>query len=417
VTCAALCALSRDQPLLLAPVLVAGALSVGSKTTTLPMVLLVLALAAWPARARLRSLVRPLVLALGAAVAVGGVWYLRDLVTHGSPFWPIVAAPWGDPVPKSIAIVDTTFLDRLGPTIDRIGDDYVNRFGGGIVLLAGGVLAFAAAFRDRRVRWASLVVAVGFLVWARAPVTGVPVETRLDDVIFSTTRYLLPVLVAAAVALALAASGRGAGALAARLVLAAVAVVNLVQTIDLGFPLAPAATTPAAGALAGALVALALGLAGRARLHPRRLRLPPALRPVAVALAASLAACTLAIPAAGYMSRHGDTNPVFTATITRWLAANPGYRADEESGVATSPAYIGPLAGDRLSHRLSALPSGAPCAGIAALARRSWLIVGSGPVRGAAPALVGRCLGGARPAFRDAGYTAYPPLSAPSASP
>jgi hypothetical protein len=117
------------------------------------------------------------------------------------------------------------------------------------------------------------------------------------------------------------------------------------------------------------------------------------------------------------MSRHGDTNPVFTATITRWLAANPDYRADEESGVATSPAYIGPLAGDRLSHRLSALPSGAPCAEIASLARRSWLIVGSGPVRGAAPTLVGRCLGGARPAFRDAGYTAYPPLSAPSASP
>src|SRR3954452_9081404 len=240
VTCAALCALSRDQPRLLTPALLAGALSIGCKTTTLPWVLLVLALALWPARRRLRALARPLALALGAGIAVGGVWYLRDLVTHGSPFWPIVSTPWGDPIPKSIAIVDTTFLDRLGPTIDRIGHEYVHRFGGGILLLAGGIGAVGLAFRDRRVRWASLFVALGFLLWARAPVTGVPDETRLAGVIFSPTRYLLPVLPGAPVALALAASrGRGIGARAAQLVLAAVTVVNLVQTFDLGFPLAP----------------------------------------------------------------------------------------------------------------------------------------------------------------------------------
>ncbi|MEA2613751.1 MAG: hypothetical protein QOI52_1710, partial [Chloroflexota bacterium] len=316
VTCAALCALSRAHAPLLAPALLAGALSIGSKTTTLPWVLLVLAIAFWPARARLRSLARPLALALAASLAVGGVWYLRDLVTHGSPFWPIVAAPWGDPIPKSIAIVDTSFLDRLGPTIDRIGQDYLDRFGGGIVLLAGGMLAVAAAgFRDRRVRWASLFVALGFLLWARAPVTGVPAETRLDGVIFSTTRYLLPVLAGAAVALALAASGRGAGALLARVVLAAVVVVNLVQTFDLGFPLAPSAVTPLVGAAAGALVALALGVAAGAHLHPRRLRLAPSLRPAAGALVAAAVACLLAIPAAGYLAHHGETNPIFTAAV------------------------------------------------------------------------------------------------------
>jgi hypothetical protein len=350
-------------------------------------------------------------------VVVGGVWYLRDLVTHGSPFWPIVSAPWGDPVPKSIAIVDTTFLDRLGPTIDRIGHDYLHRFGGGILLLAGGVLAVAAAYRDRRVRWASLFVALGFLLWARAPVTGVPAETRLDGVIFSTTRYLLPVLAGAAVALALAASGRGLRARAAQVVLAAVAVVNLAQTFDLGFPLAPGVLTPLAGAAAGAAVAVVLGVVARGRLRPRRLRLRPSLRPAACALAAAALACALAIPAAGYVDRHADTHPVFTEAVTRWLAADARYRADEDTGVATSPAYIGPLAGDRLSHRLSALPNDAPCAEIAARARRSWLVIGTVAVRGAAPSRVGRCLGGARPAFAAAGYSAYPPLSAPSASP
>jgi hypothetical protein len=416
LTCAALCALSRSDAVLLAPALLAGALSIGCKTTTLPWVLLVLALAFWPARARLRALARPLALALGGAVVVGGFWYLRDLVQHGSPFWPIVAAPWGDPIPKSIAIVDTTFLDRVGPTIDRIGNDYLHRFGGGILLLAGGVLAVAAAYRDRRVRWASLCVALGFLLWARAPVTGVPVETRLDGVIFSTTRYLLPVLAGAAVALALAASARGVMARAAQLVLAAVVVVNVAQTFDLGFPLAPGALTPLAGAAAGALIAVALGVALRGRLRPRRLRLRPSLRPAAGALAAAALACALAIPAAGYVGRHADTHPVFTEAVTRWLAADARYRADEDSGVATSPAYIGPLAGDRLSHRLSELPNDAPCAEIASRARRSWLVIGTVAVRGAAPSRVGRCLGGARPAFDAAGYSAYPPLSASSES-
>src|SRR4051794_22936027 len=433
VTCGALCALSRADARLLAPALLAGALSIGCKTTTLPWVLLGLALALWPARSRLRALARPLALALGAGVAVGGVWYLRDLVTHGSPFWPIVSTPWGDPIPKSIAIVDTTFLDRLGPTIDRIGHEYVHRFGGGILLLAGGMGAvglavrdrggrwgarvWALAFRDRRVRWASLFVALGFLLWARAPVTGVPDETRLDGVIFSTTRYLLPVLAGAAVALALAASrGRGIGARAAQLVLAAVAVVTLVQTFALGFPLAPGVLTPLAGAAGGALVAVALGFAARGRLRPRRLRLGGHARTVAGALAAAAAACLLALPAAGYVGRHADTQPVFTAAVTRWLAADARYREDEDSGVATSPAYIGPLAGDRLSHGLSALPDDASCAEIAGRGRRSWLVIGTVAMRGAAPARVGRCLGGARPAYAAAGYSAYTPLSAPSAS-
>jgi hypothetical protein len=409
VTCAALCALARERPLLLAPAVVAGGLSVGCKTTALPMVLLALGLGLWAVRGRLREIAWPLAAGLGAALAVGGVWYLRDLVTHGSPFWPIVSTPWGDPVPPSISVVDTTFLGRLGPTLDRLGDDYLNRFGGGIVLLAGGALAVLAAPRNRRVRWASLVVALSFLLWARSPVTGVPKPNWLDEAIFSTTRYLLPVLAAAAVALALAATGRGAGAVAARVVLAATAVVNLVQTFDLGFPKAPAATTPLVGAALGALVAVGLGRIVGARLRPRRLRLLQRAAPVTVGLTAALAGCALAIPASGYLARHGHTRPVLTETITRWLAADRGYRTDGTAGVATSPAFIGPLAGDRLDHRLSALTRRDSCATIAARSRHSWLIVYAGPVRSATPAQVGRCLGGARPAFDNGAFSAYRP--------
>ncbi len=288
VTCAALSVLSRDQPKLIAPALVAAGLAIGCKTTVLPLTLLVLALALWPHRRKLKELTKPLAIGLAGALAVGGVWYLRDLVTHGSPFWPILAAPWGDAVPHSISIVDTTFLGRLGPTLDRLGDDYLHRFGGGIVLLAGGAASALAAPRDRKVRWASITVVLSFLIWARSPVTGVPGPNWLDEAIFSTTRYLLPVLAAAALALGLAANqGRAPGAVAARVVLLATAIVNVAQTVDLGFPKAPSVTTMLLGAIAGAVAAVLLGLVSGGRLRvprsgsahrsqrPRRASSPP----------------------------------------------------------------------------------------------------------------------------------------------
>jgi hypothetical protein len=233
----------------------------------------------------------------------------------------------------------------------------------------------------------------------------VSVETRFDGVIFSTLRYLLPVLAAAALALALAAEGRSRAAWAPVGVLVTATVLNVVQVLDLGFPLAPSAVTPLVGAVAGALLATALGFAT----STRRLRLPR----VAVPAAIVLAGCLLAIPASGFLRRHAETHPVFTETISRWLAADTQYRSRDGAGVATSPAYIGPLAGDRLDHPLSSLASDASCATIVARARGSWLVVNAGAVRGAAPALVSRCLGGRRPAFSGGGYSAYRPGAGP----
>jgi hypothetical protein len=338
---------------------------------------------------------------------VGGVWYLRDLVTHGSPFWPILSGPWGDPVPRTISVVDTTFLDRLGPTLDRLGDDYLNRFGGGLVLLAGGALALAATPRDRRLRWASIATVLGVLLWARSPVTGVPFQLGLDEATFSTTRYLLPVLATAALALALAASHTGPAAIAARLTLAATAVVNLVQTFDRGFPEAPSALTPLAGAAAGALAGAGAGWAIR-RIAGGRRRPPPLLAAAAAGLAAAAIAAPLALPADGFLERHARTRPVLTEAITQWLAADPGY-ANGTDGVATSPAFIGPLAGDQLDHPLSTLTPRDGCATIRARARHSWIVVYAGVVRGASPAQVSRCLAPAKPAFDGGGFLAYRP--------
>src|SRR3954468_18273199 len=217
VVCAALCVLARDRPVLLAPAVLAAALSIGTKTTVVPMAVVVLAAALWSMRSRLRTIAKPLALATAAGLLVGGGWYLRNLFEHGSPFWPIVAAPWGDPVPKSVETVSTSFLSRPGPTIDGLGTLYAHKFAGGWLLLAAGILAPLAAPR-RRVLAAPAVPPGGFAVWTLSPVTGLPPDGTFPETIFSTTRYLLPVLAAAALALALAAADATGGR--ARIVIA-----------------------------------------------------------------------------------------------------------------------------------------------------------------------------------------------------
>jgi hypothetical protein len=77
--------------------------------------------------------------------------------------------------------------------------------------------------------------------------------------------------------------------------------------------------------------------------------------------------------------------------------------------VATSPAYLGPLAGDELEHDLSALAGRDSCETIRARSRRSWVIVYGGAVRGATPAQVARCLAPAKPAFDNGAFAAYRP--------
>jgi hypothetical protein len=60
--------------------------------------------------------------------------------------------------------------------------------------------------------------------------------------------------------------------------------------------------------------------------------------------------------------------------------------------VATTPAYIGPLAGDRLTHPLEAIPKTETCRQVAARARTEWLVIYGGPLGGVPPAAVRGCL-------------------------
>jgi hypothetical protein len=380
VVCAGLVAMSRHNRALLVPAVVAAGLSMGGKTTVLPNLVLVLALglsAGWRAR---QLLVRPLVAATAVATGVGAFWYLRNLVEHGSPFWPLIATPWGDPVPYAVKIQSASFLDHPSATVDLLHKSYINRFGGALIVLAAALLAPLAAPR-RRVVFAALVVLVGLLLWAQSPITGINPGVALPETVFSTTRYALPVVAAACVALAFVAVDARHRVLraAALFVFAAAATVNLVLTIRLHFPIAPSAATPIEGAVVGAF--------GAALVRPRRLPVPARALPVLIAVAATL----LAIPAAGFLARHSRTGQGVPAIIGRRLLAEPTYRTGSNP-VATTPAYIGPLAGDDLKHRLEAIPRGESCLALTRRATEQWLVIYGGPLGGKAPADLRRCL-------------------------
>lgn len=397
---AALFALGRERPTLLAPALLALGLSVGVKTTTLPLALVVAAIGLTASRGRLRPVRAPLLAALGGVLAVGGVWYVRDLVDHGSPFWPVLAAPWGDPVPHWIELVHSSFLDRPGATIDRLGASYLNRFGGGLLLLAAGVLAPLAGAR-RRTLAAGIATALGVLIWMGSPLTGVPVAPGLEESVFSATRYLLPVLAVAAFALALVArDSRRLAALANVLLIGAV-VLNLAQVFDLPFPAAPALRTPALGALAG-------GVTGLIAARPPSLAAPRVLAPLLALFLGAL----LALPAAGFVARHGATRSLLAAPVVNRLVADPSYRGGARP-VTTTTVSIGTLAGDHLEHRLETIPVVETCAGVAARVRTQWLVVFAqpGPLDGTAPLPVRRCLHGVRPTLETPEYLVYRPIA------
>jgi hypothetical protein len=399
VTCAALTALSRERPPLLAAATVAAGLAIGCKTTVLPFTLVVLAAGLWLARPGLRALARPLAMAVAVAGLVGAGWYLRNLVTHGSPFWPIVATPWGDPVPEAVRAVHTSFLDRPRATIDLLGDSYLDRFGGGVLLLLAGVLAPLVAWR-RRVLIAAAAVAIGLLVWARSPVTGIAPSGALPETVFSTTRYALPVVAAACVALALAATdARGRLRLVALLALAAAATVNLVQTLRLGFPVAPHVWTPLAGAALGLVASQVARRAGATQ--------PSAVARAVLVAAVVAATALLAIPADGFTERHGSTGSSAVAPAVRLLAADPQYR-DGDDPVATTPAFIGPLAGDQLEHELEAIPRQTTCGELAQRRETQWLVLYGGTLGESSAGPIIRCLP-QRPAFREGSISIYRP--------
>jgi hypothetical protein len=386
--CGALCAGALREPRLVVPALVAGGLAIGTKTTAAALTLVVLGVTLWFLRARLRPLVAPLGVAVVAALGIGGYWYARNLVDHGSPLWPFVQGPFGDDRPPVIANADVSFADRPGQTLDRLASYYRAHFGGPLLLLAGA-LAAPLLVRRRAVAFGALAVAASIVLWLEAPFTGVVGSRIYDAGTGDATRYLLPGVAAAALTLALASRGGPRAPAAAAAVFAAATVVGLSNTFGLGYPAAPSLFTPLAGAVVGAGVAVAA----------RCVRAPAWAAVGACCVAAGVGG---AAAANGYAERHGDTGG-FQAGVSGWFADQPAWR-DGSQPVASTFALIGPLAGDHLEHPLELIGPGESCARVRERLRVGWVVLDR-PASTVDAA--GRCLSREPRAYQDAHYLVF----------
>ena len=207
----ALCATAVRRPALLAPALVAAALAVGTKTTTLPAAVIALTLSGLAVhRAGGRLPRAALAAAALVAVGAGGVWYLRNLVVHGSPMWPLVSAPWGDAKPPFLRQFDVRFIEVPERTLSRHWHSYRVELAGSLALMAGALAAPLLVPR-RRVLVAA-AAGIGLVaVWTAAPYTGIAPRPVFEELAVSTIRYLMPAVLACCVAVAVAAGARSPG--------------------------------------------------------------------------------------------------------------------------------------------------------------------------------------------------------------
>lgn len=389
VSCASLAVCSARRPALLAPALVAAGLAVGTKTTTLPFATLALVVAGVRNRDSLRGLAPVLGVAAVAALGAGGYWFARNLVDHGSPFWPFVAAPWGDPVPSYLERFRPSLLERPRATLDGRVGDYLEFLGGGPLLLACA-LAAALAVRRGAILAAGGATAAGLLLWARSPYTGNAEVNDVLDLSLSTSRYLLPVFGAAALTLALTARGRGGAARAALVALAVCAAWSVVAAFAQGFPRVPSALVPLAGAAVGAALAVA----------PLRYRPSARGSRYAPVLVATAAAVLIALATPGFPDRYAEAQNIGSGLVG-WAESTPSF-SDGSTPVAFAPAPIGVLAGAGLRHELEVVPAREPCDRVRARARRGLVVIRRDPhQRFLHPSTAPRCLRGEPPLMDD----------------
>jgi hypothetical protein len=423
----ALCAAAPERPALLAPAVLATGLAVGTKTTTLVPATLALAIATVAAASRqgpaltdvaravvggraarrrvaarvvrrgLRELPwRAIALAALAAAGAGGAWYVRNLLMHGSPFWPLVSAPWGDPVPEFLARFDERFVEAPGDTWRARSDVYATFMAGGLSLLAAGILA--PLLSRRRAVVAASATAAGLLgLWMLSPYTGLAERPELQQLGQSTYRYLLPAILAATVALALAARTGRAPAAIVLAVFAGSTAWSVVEDLDAGTPFVPSPWLVLGALAAGALA----GAAARGRELPRL--------PAGAGAAAAVAGALLLVPAVDNWTRRHALTEFEDHRLVRWMVEQPGFE-DGDDPVAQAPIVDGALAGDRLRHPVTLVSATEGCAHLRARAREGWVVVRATalPEWQALARPIDRCLRGqSRPVYEDGLYRVY----------
>lgn len=392
--CGALLLGTRDHPRLLPIALLAGGLSIGSKPTTAPIVAVVVVAALWAGRREIRRRPAALVAGLAGAVAVGGLWYVRNLVDHGSPLWPLASTPWGDPVAPVYQAGGSTFLEAPFETLRTQLADWLGVTGGGLLLVAVG-LPLALVVGRTGVRLLAGLGLVAVTAWMVSPVSGLDNEPLAADVLTSTTRYLVPAMTVGAIALAVLATQprwRAVGIGILGTVLAA----NVVACAREGTPVMPPAALIAVAAVGGAFVALAR---------------PPASHGWVRALGTMAGVAVLAslpVAANGWTGRHRDALRFGGAPIEA-LLADPAFVEGDEPVLVTNIAWSD-LAGDALDHDVRLLPKDVGCDVLESARREAWLVLIDAQFGGPADLPRERgCLDGVDPTYLDEAIAVYRP--------
>jgi hypothetical protein len=420
----ALCTAAVSRPGLLAPAIVAAGLALGTKTTTFVPLVAWLGVTLWVLRGRLRELLAPLGAAVAAALAVGWLWLVRDLLLYGTPLWPHLTVPWGEPKPRFFALVGERFIDRPAATLHGRVDVYLGRVAGGLVVVVAGLLAPLAGTRlagvavarsqRRALLGAAALVALAVLAWTVAPVTGLPRASGLARPGYlaeSGLRYALPALLTAIVAVALASRSGGRAATAATVALGAALLWNVVELAQLGPPYTPSLLVLVAGLLFGvAVLGAGMALARAARPAARRRRISGA---VAGAGVAAVAGGLLAIAANGYVERSGRLAESTTLGrgVVSWFASRPNFPNGHRPIAFATRAPIAALAGPHFNHVLTVVPPFESCERVRARARAGWVVVtdpsyGYGFL-GVDPYSTPRCFAGRSPVYDDGTFRVY----------
>jgi hypothetical protein len=412
---ACLCAAAVRRPALLPLGIVAAGLSVGTRPTPAVFLLVMVGAAAWALRGRLRQVVWWCVIALAVTTVIGGFWYIRDWIQHGSPLWPQLALAGGDPSPPIYRLYHATFLERPGVTLHYAGP-ILRMLGGAFALIVAAVL-LPVFTRSRLVLLGAGTVALGALVWTATPGTGVPGTARLwspEGYVLSETRYLLPTAAVAALTLAIATRESGAARWWAWAGLAVGAVWSLVDDAGLKSPYTPGALRLLIAAALGAVFAGVAIRVVRIRGAPRMDGWRYVSSGSILAVLAAVLGAALGATGDGWverLARNPGTTVMGQATLD-WAVHEPGFEEPRTINFG-GWAMIGPLAGDRFQHRLVLIPARAPCDAVRADARRNWTIT-TDPrfgltIIGLTPFTATRCLEGMRVELDDGKFRFYKP--------
>jgi len=238
------------------------------------------------------------------------------------------------------------------------------------------------------------------LLWAASPSTAKARPAVFDGSI-SQVRYLLPTMGLAAISIALAGRCSRRAELVACVLFASAFGWNLAQLFTGAFPSSPSDKAMLLALLGGA----AIGFVA-VKLARGRVSVPGGFGAAGLTIGG---AALLAIPASGWVARHGETPGNFDAGLAHVLSSQDQYRNGNQP-IWMAPVLAGPLSGDSLQHDLRLIPASESCQQVAALRRRAWVILHkSAAFRRTIGYTVGNCLNRERPLAVVDGFRVYAP--------